>query len=57
MTDSRLPRLLDWRHAQTSDPARRCVLCSRYALLRNPDTDEPMHKVCAEAALQRKEAA
>ncbi|HEY9372202.1 hypothetical protein [Streptomyces sp.] len=43
-------RLLDWRHASVGDPAP-CVRCRRPALMRNPDTGRPEHKVCAEAAL------
>lgn len=51
-TDSRpAPRLLDWRHAKVGDPLP-CVLCGRPALMRDPDTNQPKHKVCAEEALQ-----
>lgn len=44
------PELLDWRHAQIGDP-KPCVICRRPALLRDPDTKQPKHKVCAEKAL------
>lgn len=44
------PLLLDWRHATVGDPMP-CVLCRRPALLRDPDTHQPKHKVCAEQAL------
>lgn len=47
-------RLLDWRHASVGDPAP-CVLCSRPALMRDPDTGRPTHKVCAEKAQARRE--
>lgn len=50
------PAFLDWRHAQIGDPAP-CVRCRRPALLRNPDTGRPEHKVCAEAALSRTQKA
>ncbi|WP_205522316.1 hypothetical protein [Streptomyces sp. S1A1-7] len=43
-------QLLDWRHAKVGDP-KPCVLCGRPALMRDPDTQQPKHKVCAEAAL------
>ncbi len=45
---------LDWsgskgapraRVAATPEP---CVICGRGALLRSPDKDAPVHKVCAE---------
>ncbi|MFF8482381.1 hypothetical protein [Streptomyces antibioticus] len=39
--------LLDWRHATVGDP-KPCVLCGRPALMRDPDTGRPTHKVCAE---------
>jgi hypothetical protein len=45
------PRVLDWRHAKVSDTPRPCVLCRRPALLIDPDTAEPKHKICAEAQL------
>ena len=53
---ARSGRLLDWRHAKTSDPMRPCVLCGRPAILIDPDTDQPKHKVCAEEQLARSEA-
>lgn len=42
-------RLLDWRHAKVGDPAP-CVLCRKPALMRDPDTQQPKHKVCSEEA-------
>lgn len=45
-------RLLDWRHAKVGDLAP-CVRCGRGVMLRNPDTGQPEHKVCAEAALDK----
>lgn len=48
--------LLDWRHATVGDPAP-CVLCGRDALMRNPDTGVPTHKVCAEEAQTSQRAA
>lgn len=42
-----VPPLLDWRHAHVGDPLP-CVSCRRPALLRDPDTGKPRHKVCAE---------
>lgn len=43
------PKVLNWRHAKVGDPAP-CVLCGRPALLRDPDSGVPKHKVCAEKA-------
>ncbi|GAA3037103.1 hypothetical protein [Streptomyces glomeratus] len=50
------PELLDWRHAQVGDPAP-CVLCRSPALMRDPDTNQPKHKVCAEQALAARKRA
>lgn len=47
--------LLDWRHASVGDPAP-CVTCRKPALMRNPDTNQPQHKVCAEALAARRKA-
>ncbi|MGW3144883.1 hypothetical protein ACWDG1_09410 [Streptomyces sp. NPDC001177] len=47
-TPSKPGTLLDWRHAKVGDLAP-CVLCGRPALMRDPDTGRPTHKVCAEA--------
>lgn len=49
------PALLDWRHAKVGDPAP-CVICRRPALMRDPDTQQPKHKVCAEQALAERRA-
>ncbi|WP_159061199.1 hypothetical protein [Streptomyces europaeiscabiei] len=49
------PELLDWRHATVGDPAP-CVICRRPALMRDPDTHQPKHKVCAEQALAKRRA-
>jgi hypothetical protein len=39
---------LDWRRGRVGK-ATPCVLCGSPALMRNPDTHQPMHKTCAEA--------
>lgn len=39
---------LDWRHAAVAEKPRRCVLCHRWAMLRDPFDFTPMHKTCAE---------
>lgn len=51
-----IPEFLDWRHAIVGDPAP-CVLCRRPALMRDPDTKQPKHKVCAESALAERRQA
>ena len=44
---------LNWRDATVGERSGRCVLCRRWALLRDPRDGQPMHKVCAEQALRR----
>jgi len=43
--------LLDWRK-QRIGPLRPCVLCGRNALMRDDDR-QPVHKVCAQALIDR----
>ncbi|MFI1148712.1 hypothetical protein [Streptomyces sp. NPDC020817] len=50
-----IPQFLDWRHARIGDPAP-CVICRRPALMRDPGTQQPKHKVCAERALAESRA-
>ena len=45
--------LLDWRDAKVGEQPLPCVLCGRLALLREPGTGVPKHKVCAEAVASR----
>ncbi|MFL0393533.1 hypothetical protein ACH0CM_12490 [Streptomyces albus] len=44
------PETERWRRAAVRDykDATPCVLCGQPAMLRDPDTGRPMHKVCAE---------
>lgn len=56
---------LDWSgrkgaplaHNGQMDPENPCMHCRRPALLRDPVTGEPRHKVCAERELARTAAA
>lgn len=41
---------LDWQRAEVSRQTT-CLLCRRPAYLRDPYDHQPMHKTCAEAAL------
>ena len=43
---------LDWRQAKIPEKAGRCILCHRWAQLRDPYDGQPMHKTCAEAQLR-----
>lgn len=43
---------LNWRSARVADRAKRCILCSGWAILRDPVDNLPTHKVCAEQQLR-----
>lgn len=43
---------LDWRHTTVAEKPGRCVLCRRWALLRDPFDNQPMHKTCAENTIR-----
>lgn len=45
-------RLLDWRAAAVRGPAP-CILCGSPSLLRDPHDGTPLHRTCAELAIQR----
>jgi len=42
---------IDWRNAAVDDPMP-CRICGRPALIRDPHTRRPVHKVCLEDALR-----
>lgn len=54
------PRVtLDWSShgpsgAAVVGPPKPCCLCAQPALLRDPTSGQPCHKVCAEAELSRR---
>src|SRR5690554_4047822 len=45
-------RLLDWRAAAVRGPAP-CILCGGPSILRDPHDGAPLHRTCAELAIQR----
>ncbi|MCW2904589.1 MAG: hypothetical protein JWO67_6854, partial [Streptosporangiaceae bacterium] len=42
---------LDWRAATVPEKAGRCVLCHKWAILRDPYDRQPCHKVCFETSI------
>lgn len=64
MTVDNGPRVtLDWssngpaKEAARVGPPKPCCICGKPALLRDPTSGLPCHKVCAEAELSRRAAA
>jgi hypothetical protein len=43
---------LNWRTAVVGEKAKRCILCGRWAILRDPIEGKPLHKVCAENGIR-----
>jgi hypothetical protein len=53
LSDTTTTKVLNWRDAEVGPP-KPCAICRRPALLRDPVSGRPMHKVCAERRTDRR---